>query len=198
MPNSDFKRYFGEVELEQEGKRVDKLELTLLGNDFTGDIWFTDLMLQEGTMLTGHVPNTQEMHLRLRDREIIAPKVYFNAIIRSKQTLIVPNMGTITSAVDFTMTALERMPADTVEFQHGYGTRSFKIEDTLSKDDVYKMHASTRTASINDVPTTNYTGVFHQVPAGDAMFRLDVGKSNSVQLLVEFEEWVEGEGGKRL
>lgn len=182
-----------------KGKKVDKLECKIVAEDFSGTIWFTDLMLQDGAMLTGHIPNTREMHLRRRDDSgDIIPKQHFNAVIRGQKSIVIPNRGTITTAIDFTLYPKDSMPEWTVGFSHGWRTRTFVIGDALSEGDVYEFHASTRWVALNGQRTYNYAGFYHQCPAGDAKFNVDLPDKKSARLLVELEEWVLGIGGERL
>ena len=190
-------RYFTTITA-AEGKKVVGLDLKLVGEDFTGEIWFTDNMVQGGEFITGHVPHTMEMHKRRRLRDDIAPPPYFNAVVRSNKTIVVPNLGEVTSAFDVNLEMVERVPKGTLSVRHGYDTRKFIIDETLSAGDEYKIEASTSTAYLNGQPTDKYDGAFLQVAAGDSKFQIQQEKGSSVKILAEFVEWDRGMGGERL
>ena len=50
---------FTETIDKKEKKRVVSVSVKPVVTDCTGTIWFTDLMLQEGAMLSGYVINTE-------------------------------------------------------------------------------------------------------------------------------------------
>ena len=66
--NEKWNRYIHTVYLENKNKKVKEVEFNLIGEDFEGDVSFTDLQLQEGKKVSGTIPET---------REILAP-VEFN------------------------------------------------------------------------------------------------------------------------
>ena len=78
----DFER-FVEVISKKEDKRVVNITARPIVTDCEGDIWFTDLMLQEGDMLSGYTPHTKGL---LKESE--NDPVWFNGIVRSEETVI--------------------------------------------------------------------------------------------------------------
>lgn len=59
--NEKWNRYIHTVYLENRSKRVKEVEFNLIGEDFEGDISFTDLQLQEGTRVSGTMPELREI-----------------------------------------------------------------------------------------------------------------------------------------
>ena len=191
-------RFFQRVPTEK-GKRVVRVDVKLVANDFSGDIWFTDVMFQDGATLTGYVPAAREMHLRRRDASgNIVTKRHYNAVLRGQNALVVPNRGSITTAMDITLWPQDSLPSGSVVMSHGWRTRTFTINEPLSPGDEYRFYASTRTVAKNGVPTSKYSGFYFQCPCGDAKFNIDLPGKASARALLEFEEWDRGIGGKRL
>ena len=54
---ADFER-FVEVISKKESKRVVNITVRPFATDCEGTVWFTDLMFQEGDMLSGYTPHT--------------------------------------------------------------------------------------------------------------------------------------------
>lgn len=54
-------RFIHTVHLEKTEKKVKEIELNLIGENFEGEINFTDLQFQEGTSVSGTIPNTREI-----------------------------------------------------------------------------------------------------------------------------------------
>lgn len=54
-------RFIHTVHLEKTEKKVKEIELNLIGENFEGEINFTDLQFQEGTSVSGTIPNTKEI-----------------------------------------------------------------------------------------------------------------------------------------
>ena len=74
----------------------------------SGTIWFTDLMLQEGPALTGFVPHTES-------RLVEGDKVWFNGVVRSKETVIICNVGDTSGGLDIHIYPKSDMAAGSVQ-----------------------------------------------------------------------------------
>ena len=94
MGNVRFIR-LAEVVNKKQDKRVVSVTVVPTVTDCSGRIWFTDLQLQEGPALTGYAPHTE---VCLKESEN-AP-VWFNGIVRSKETVILLNLGGISAGLD--------------------------------------------------------------------------------------------------
>ena len=81
MANPVFIR-LAEVINKKQDMRVMSVTVKPTVTNCSGTIWVTDLMLQEGPALTGYVPHTES---RLKEDT----KVWFNGVVRSKETVII-------------------------------------------------------------------------------------------------------------
>jgi hypothetical protein len=86
---------FAEVLKLKEEKRIVSVTLRPLIADCTGEIYFTDLQLQEGDKLTGYTPHTTVM-LRSSGN---TPR-YQNAVVRGSATLVLFNTGETSAGLD--------------------------------------------------------------------------------------------------
>jgi hypothetical protein len=77
--------------------------------DCSGTIYFTDLQLQEGPVLTGYAPHTE---ICLKESE--NDPVWFNGIVRSEETVILLNLGSTSAGLDIHLYPKQRMDGGTV------------------------------------------------------------------------------------
>lgn len=207
-------RYFKTIEIREKQKRVSKIDFKAVMEDRSGMVTLTDLALKDGAQLTGHVPATREMLRKLReDSQPAAPK-HFNALVRGRQTLIVPNRGkywsvvpgtpVATTAIDFTVWAKTAVPAG-MRFSHFYRTRQFAYGNALAAGDSFEFRAGKRRVAHNGAPAKDYTGLFHQCAAGNSRFNIDlmaegagIRPQPAARVLIEIQEWELASGGKRL
>lgn len=208
------RRYFKRIDIGEPEKRVQRLELRAVAENTTGAVTVTDLMLQEGAQVSGHTPAAREMLRKLReDGQPAAPK-HFNALVRGRQTLIVPNRGAylkvplgtpvVTTAVDFTVLAKTAIPAG-MRFSHFYRTRWLAYDNALQPGDTFEFLASQRRVAHNGVPTRAYVGFYHQCAAGNSRFNIDlmaegaaIRPQPAARVLIEIQEWELASGGRRL
>lgn len=121
-----FTRYFSTFEKNPE-KRIKKMQMDLVGENFTGVFRFTDIMLQAGRFVTGHVLNTQEMteqivftidetetgvggDVYLGDEPQVFESVtnrWFNVVGRGHETIVLPNVWPEDYMVDLATTGLD-------------------------------------------------------------------------------------------
>lgn len=208
------KRYFKPLEIEEQDKRVQKIDFTVVVENATGTVTLTDLMLQEGAQVSGHLPATIEMLRKLREDELPAAPKHFNALVRGRQTLVVPNRGAylkvplgtpvVTTPIDFTVLATTAVPAG-MRFSHFYRTRWLEYGNPLSAGDTFEFLASQRRVAHNGVPTGYYTGFYHRCAAGNSRFNIDlmaeeatIRPQPAARVLVEIQEWELATGGRRL
>lgn len=208
------KRYFKQLELKEKGKRVQRIDFRAVAQDATGILTMTDLMLQEGAQLSGHLPATREMLRRLRENALPAAPKHFNVLVRGRQTVTIPNRGAywsvvlgtpvVTTAVDFTALAKTAVPAG-MRFSHFYRTRQFAYGNALVAGDTFEFMASIRRVAHNGTPTRNYTGFFHQCAAGNQRFNIElmaegvtIRAQPAARVLIEIQEGELASGGKRL
>jgi hypothetical protein len=208
------KRLFKVIEPQEKTKKVARVDIRATVQNSTGTVALTDMMLQEGAQLSGHLPATREMLRKLREDGLPAVPKHFNALVRGRQTLIIPNRGkywsvvlgtpVVTTAIDFTVWAKTAIPAG-MRFSHFYRTRQFAYGNALAAGDVFEFLASRRRVAHNGTPTGYYTGFYHQCAAGNSRFNVDlmtegatIRPQPAARLLVEIQEWELASGGRRL
>ena len=208
------KRYFKQFEIKEKGKRVQRIDFRAVAQDTTGVLTLTDLMLQEGAQFSGHLPATREMLRKLRENALPAVPKHFNAIVRGRKTLVIPNRGAywsvelgtpvVTTAIDFTALAKTAVPAG-MRFSHFYRTRQFAYGNALAAGDSFEFRAGKRRVAHNGAPAKDYTGLFHQCAAGNSRFNIDlmtegagIRPQPAARVLIEIQEWELASGGKRL
>ena len=208
------KRYFKRIEVGASEKRVGRIDLRAVAENASGVVTVTDLMLQDGAQLTGHLPATREMLRRLRENNQPSAPKHFNAVIRGRKTVIIPNRGAywsvvlgtpvVTTALDITAQARTGVPAG-MRYSHFYRTRQFVYTSALAAGDKLEFLASERRVAHNDIPTRDYVGSYHQCAAGNARFNVElmaegatIRPQPSVGLLIEIQEWELAGGGRRL
>lgn len=208
------RRYFTRVDIGHPERRVQRLDLRVLAENAVGTVTVTDLQCQEGARVSGHLPATREMLRKLREDGLPAAPKHYNALVRGRQTIIVPNRGrywsvalgtpVVTTAIDFEVLAKTAVPAG-MRFSHWHRTRQFAYDHALAAGDSFEFLASQRQVAHNGVPTRDYTGFFHQCPAGNSRFNVDLVAEGvtlrpqpSVRLVAQLQEWELAGGGRRL
>lgn len=208
------RRFFNRIDIKEKSKRVQRVDFRAVAQNFSGTITLTDLMLQEGALLSGHLPATREMLRRLRENNLPAAPKFFNALARGRQTLIIPNRGAwrtvapdtpvVTTSIDFTVMAKTAIPAG-MQFSHFYRTRRLTYGNPLIAGNTFEFLASQRVVRHNGIPTRFYTGFFHQCAAGNSRFNIDLMSEDAIirpqptaRILVELQEWELASGGRRL
>lgn len=198
----------------EKTKRVISVDLKLVMSDAGGTLHMTDLMLQDGAKATGHVPHNKEMLRKLREDGLPAAPKHFNAVIRGRKMIIIPNRGeylkvapdapVVTAPIDFTLWAKQVIAAG-LQFSHFHRTRKFTYLAALAAGDKLEFLAAAWQVKHNDVINRNYVGLFHECPAGDSRFNVDLIEETSTQrpqpsarLLVEIQEWEKDKGALRL
>ena len=114
---ADFER-FVEIISKKEDKRVVNITVRPIVTDCEGNIWFTDIMLQEGDMLSGYTPHTKGF---LKESE--NDPVWFNGIVRSEETVILLNLGGTSAGLDIHLYPKKDMDGGSVTLAQGVGGR---------------------------------------------------------------------------
>lgn len=114
MGNIRFIR-LAEVVNEKQEKRVVSVTVVPTITNCSSTIYFT-VQLQEGSALTGYAPHTE---IWLKESEN-AP-VWFNEIVRSEETVILPNLGSISAGLDIHLYPKQRMDGGSVTLAQGVG-----------------------------------------------------------------------------
>ena len=198
-------------------KRVSWLQCKSVVNDVTGEVDITDLMLQDGAKLSGYMVNTKEMLRKLREYDLPAESKFFNAVIRGRKTVIIPNRGetikvspyapVVTAPVNFTLWATQVLAAG-IQFSHFYRTRIFNYLNALAAEDKLEFSATGWQVKHNDAvktKITDYNGLFFEIAAGDSHFNIDLISEESTErpqpsarILVDVQEWEKDKGTLKL
>ena len=183
---ADFER-FVEVISKKEDKRVVNITVRPIVTDCEGDIWFTDLMLQEGDMLSGYTPHTKGF---LKESE--NDPVWFNGIVRSEETVILLNLGDTSAGLDIHLYPKQDMDGGTVTLAQGVGGQKAAFPNAMSAGDDVALLASTRECTRNGSTETKY-GFFQYSAAWDSKHIVSLPQGKSAQLLYSMQEMDDGE-----
>ena len=208
------RRLYKIVTPSEHNKRVSSVKIKAVLEDATGEVYMTDVQVQGGARLSGYHTNTKEMLRKLREDGLPAAPKHFNAVIRGRKTIVIPNRGehlkvalgapVVTAPIDFTLWTKQAIAAG-LQFSHFFRTRKFIYLGALAAGDKLEFLATTWLVKHNDVINRNYVGLFHQCPAGDSRFNVDLIEETfterpqpSARLLVEIQEWEKDKGALRL
>ena len=176
---ADFER-FVEVISKKEDKRVVNITVRPIVADCGGDIWFTDLMLQGGDMLSGYTPHTKGF---LKESE--NDPVWFNGIVRSEETVILLNLGGTSAGLDIHLHPKQYMEGGSVTLQKATFPNAMYAGDDLA------LLASTRECIRNGSAETKY-GFFQYSAAWDSKHIVSLPQGKSAQLLYSMQEMDDG------
>ena len=183
---ADFER-FVEVISKKESKRVVNITVRPIVTDCEGDIWFTDLMLQEGDMLSGYTPHTKGLLKKSEN----AP-VWFNGIVRSEETLILLNLGGTSAGLDIHLYPKQDMEGGSVILAQGLGSQKATFPNAMYTGDDVALLASTRECTRNGKKEKKY-GFFQYSAAWDSKHIVSLPQGKSTQLLYSMKEMDDGE-----
>ena len=175
----------------KEDKKVFSIRVKPFINDCSGRIYFTDLQLQEGSNLTGYTPNTEIMLERYKENGNIAPKRFYNGIVRGKETIVLFNLGKTSAGLDAYIYPIQNMEANSIELSQGAGAHKLRLQSAFNKEDEIKIKASTRECLRNNSPTAK-EGFFQYSAACDSKHNVKLEDKKSARILFEFEEMQEG------
>lgn len=181
----DFER-FVEVLSKKENKRVVNITIRPFAADCEGAVWFTDLMLQEGDMLSGYTPHTKGFLKKSEN----AP-VWFNGIVRSEETVILLNLGGTSVGLDIHLYPKQDMDGGTVTLAQGVGGQKATFPTAMSAGDDVALLASTRECKKNGRKETKY-GFFQYSAAWDSKHIVSLPQEKSTQLLYSMQEMDDG------
>lgn len=201
-----WKRYFAVV---KPKKHVQTLEIRFIVADVETELRITDIMLQDGTHLTGYVP----ANIEILKREPGVTFRHFNIVIRGRATVTVFNRAPVdqddvtkrvTGGLDYTIRPLQDLPAGALRLNHLYKTRTFKLNKELEAGDELYFSASKQQVEINGVPTTDWEGHYHTIPAGYGRYETELvdpateEPGGAAYVLFEVDTWLKGVGGERM
>ena len=185
---------FTETIDKKEKKRIVSVSVKPIVTDCTGTIWFTDLMLQEGAMLSGYVINTETVQKKYAtgDEYAVSGKRFFNGVVRGSATCIIFNLGKTSTGLDWKIYPNQNMKAGSVSLALGAGAHKATFTHAASAGDELSLLASTRECLKNGSPTPK-DGFFQYSAAGDSKHPVTVGDKKSARLYVEFREMEDGD-----
>lgn len=210
MSVENWTRYFSSIQVDKN-KAVHSLRITVVNDKTEGKIAFTDLMLQEGEVTSGYITANKEMLAKeVINNEEIATR-HFNAVIRGKQSLGIPNRALpvnevdlnarTTGGMDFTVHATSPVAPEGIKIDQYYGTRPFNLTRGLKQEDIFQYKASSRELLINAQHIEQSDVRFQQIPAISGKFNIEMqqeDRPSSGYVLCEVETWLKGRGGERL
>ncbi|UKM63129.1 hypothetical protein [Weizmannia phage Youna2] len=177
----DFDRYFKTISPEHKDKKVESIDFTIVMENASGTMWVTDMMVQDGAILTGWSHNTKEILQPVSNSQ----HYFYNVIVRGQRALMVPNKGDTMGYVNWTLTADTDIPTPpsveneyrsqfALEFGMMYRTRNIRIYGPISKNDEFKFWSKPMTIQKNGASYYNYNGFFLGAPAGDMYYLVSI------------------------
>ena len=184
---------FSETIRVKEDKRVVNITIKLFVTDCTGSIYYTDVQLQEGDKLTGYVLNTETSLEKYREENDIVPVRFYNGVVRSKETIVIFNLGATAAGLDCHITPLQAMKAGSIKLSQGYGSHRMKFKAAANSDDTFSLLSSTREVLRNQSKTEK-EGFYQYTAASDSKHIVELEEGKAARVLFEFQEMQEGSG----
>jgi len=190
---------FTETVQVKENKRIVSLTIRPLIADCTGAIYFTDLQIQEGGLLTGYTPHTTTML-----RNTPKPVHYHNGVVRSGDTIIIFNIsgigsgtnysgiGGTSSGLDCYIYPIQDMEAGSISLSQGEGSHKATFLAEVEAGDEFALKASTRQCLRNGSPTPK-EGFYQYTAAHDSKHQVKLEERKSARVYFEYKEMLVGE-----
>lgn len=188
MGNVAFIR-LAEVINKKQDKRVVSVSVSPIISDCSGTIYFTDLQLQEGSALTGYAPHTEKMLVKSQDMP-----VWFNGVVRSRETVIVCNLGGTSAGLDIGVYPKSDMASDSIELAQGVGGQKVRFPSAMKAGDEIQLLASKRECLKNGVAEKK-EGFYQYSAAWDSKHIVKVEKGKSARVFFQLQEM--NDGGER-
>lgn len=182
-----------EVINKKQDKRVMSVSIKPTIYDCTGTIWFTDIQLQEGPVLNGYVPHTENSLQHLRENGSVKAPVWFNGVVRSEETVILFNVGETSTGLDIQIYPKVTMAAGTVKLCQGVAAQKVSFPGAIGKDADLALFASTRTCTKDGVSEPK-EGFYQYSAAWDSKHKVTLEKGKSARVLFSMQEMQEGGG----
>lgn len=180
-----------EVINKKEDMRVVSITVKPTITDCSGTIWFTDLQLQEGPVLTGYSPHTEVFLQKTQEDGADKDPVWFNGVVRSSETVILANLGGTSAGLDIHIYPKQAMSAGSVSLAQGVGGQKVSFPASLSADDDLALLASTRECTING-NTAVKEGFYQYSAAWDSKHIVTLEDDKSARLLYTMQEMDDG------
>lgn len=181
-----------EVVNKKKNMRIVSVTVAPTITNCSGRIWFTNLQLQEGTALTGYAPHTETALRRYREDGGIKKPVWFNGIVRSKETVILFNLGETSAPLDIHIYPKSDMAVGTVKLSQGAGGQRMSFPDAVQAGDDVALLADARECTKNGAPFKK-DGFFQYSAAWDSKHNVEVESGRTARLLFSMQEMEDGE-----
>lgn len=178
---------FSESIKTRENMRVVSVTIRLLISDCTGTIYFTDLQLQEGSRLTGYTPHTTTMLKNSQN-----PPRFFNAVVRSGDTLVLHTSGETSTGLDCCIYPNQAMAEGSIKLSQGAGSHQATFLSSANAGDEFALLASQRQCLRNGNTTPKH-GFYQYTAAYDDKHQVQLEKGKSARVYFEYKEMQEGE-----
>jgi len=186
MVINNFIRFAEVIKLKEE-KRIVNVTLRPLIADCTGEIYYTDLQLQEGDKLTGYTPHNNVM---LRNSGN-TPR-YQNAVVRGSATLVLFNTGETSAGLDLYIYPKQPMSAGSIEISQGMGSHKCKFTSAVNAGDEFALKAVARECLRNGSRTSK-DGFYQYTAAYDSKHQIKLESGKSARVYLEYIEMMEGD-----
>jgi hypothetical protein len=150
---------------------------------------------------------------KLREEGQPAQPKFFNAVVRGRKTVIIPNRGeylkvdtdapVVTAPVNITLLAKQNIPMD-MSMSHFYRTRKFFYKNNIAAGDSLEFLATDWKVNHNGEAKTKYQdwqGLFFECAKGDSRFNIDLISEDSdlrpqpsARILIDMQEWEADKG----
>lgn len=177
---------FAEVIKLKEDMRVVSITVRPLISDCTGEVYFTDLQIQEGAKLTGYTPHTTTM---LRNSHN-APR-YQNGVVRGSATFCLFNTGETSAGLDVYLYPKQPIEAGSIEISQGMGSHKCKLLSAVSAGDELALKATARECLRNGSPSPK-DGFYQYTAAYDSKHLVKLESGKSARVYLEYTEMMKG------
>nr|DAQ42345.1 MAG TPA: hypothetical protein [Caudoviricetes sp.] len=181
-----FIRFSSTIKVKSQNRVVSVTVRPVISN-CTGDIYYTDIQLQEGRILTSYTP-----HVSAMINAYSKSPNYHNGIVRSNATVIVFNLGTTSSGLDCYIYPKQDMADGTIGVAQGAGSHRAYFVSAASADDEFALLATKRECLKNGV-TTEKVGFYQYTAACDSKHHLKLEPHKSARILFKYYEILEKE-----
>ncbi len=180
-----------EVVNKKRDMRVVSVTVAPTITDCSGRIWFTDLQLQEDSNPTGYALHTETMLRKCTEDGVAKAPVWFNGIVRSKEMVILFNLGKTSAPLDIHIYPKADMAAGTVKLSQGAGGQRVSFPDAMQADDDVALLAESRECTRNGAAFRK-DGFFQYSAAWDSKHNVEVESGKTARLLFSMQEMQDG------
>jgi len=183
---ANFIRYAQALE-KRDGSRVVSVTVRPKIANCTGRIWFTDLCLQEGPVLSGYHPHTEIFLKKYRENDEIKPPVWFNGVVRTQETVVLFNTGTTSAPLDIHIYPTADMEGGSIALSQGAGGQKVLFPNAVEKGADLALLAEARECTKNGVPERK-EGFYQYSAAWDSKHTVILEDKKSARVLFSMQE----------